>query len=188
MHGGIFLLTHIYDNKFNYFQKNIKKLTQIYMCDPKVFLNFLYIYIYMEPCYLSIYIVHPCPFSCWSVRPWGFFSSSLCLCTPLAAMKLEGHSVVTDDLRHHCHTFPSALLALTVVSFYDVNFANSYEYICYTSSSSFLPSSNSVSAYHLHVFEDISSQLLLVFAIFGHPNGGICETLCGPLCSGQRDV
>ena len=97
----------------------------------------------MEPRYLSIYTVHPCPFfmlECPSVRICFFFSSFAFAYTPRGHEATQVHSVVTDDLRHRCHTCRRVLLALTV-SFNDVNFANSYEYIRCTSSSSFSPSS-----------------------------------------------
>ena len=70
-----------------------------------------------------------------------FFSSSFAFAyTPRGHEAPRGHSGVTYDLRHRCHTGPRVLLALAVVLFYDVNFANSYEYIRCTSSS-FSPSS-----------------------------------------------
>jgi hypothetical protein len=107
------------------------------MKNSKLFLNFIiYIYIY----YFSIYVVHLCLFSCW--RRFVFFSSFAFANAPHNHEAPEGHSVMMDDLCHHCHTYPSVMLiALTTILFYDVNFADSYEYIRCTASSSFSPSS-----------------------------------------------
>jgi hypothetical protein len=74
----------------------------------------------------------------WSVRPRGFFFSSFAFVyTPRGHEAPQGHCVVTDDLRHRCHTGPRVLLALAIVSFCNVNCADSYEYISCTSSLSF---------------------------------------------------
>ena len=94
----------------------------------------------MEPHYLSIYSLHPCPLFHVgvSVRK-DFFSRRLRSRTPLAAMKLHMSWMISVTVA--TLVLARVLLALAVVSLYDVNFADSYEYIHRTSSSSSAPSS-----------------------------------------------
>jgi len=98
----------------------------------------------MEPRYLSIYSLHSCPIFQLAVpvcEDLCFFSSFAFAYASRGHEAPQGHSVVMDDLRRRCHIGPTVLLALAVVSLYDVNFADSYEYIHRTSSSSSAPSS-----------------------------------------------
>jgi len=99
----------------------------------------------MEPHYLSIYSLHPCPLFHvgLSVHKDLFFSRCLCSLTPLAAMKLHNGTPLSRMISVTVATLVLArvLLALVVVSLYDVNFADSYKYIHCTSSSSSAPSS-----------------------------------------------
>lgn len=167
----------------------------------------------MEPCYLSLYSLHLC--SLFPLRVpvtedcsiflfsdlYSFiflfldlvFLRQLCSRTPLVAMieaPPRALPIVIDDLRWRwrCHAGPHVLLTLAVVSLYDFNFANSYQYI--QSHLLFIilcTIVNDVSVHHL-VFEGVSGQFL-VFAVSGHHHRGMrLRPLCGPIGAERRGM